>query len=72
LHFGNRNYQDYTTHHDAVRKKNYIARHSKNENWENIYSKGMWSRYLLWEKKSLQEAIDFIEKKFKMKIIKHF
>ena len=51
-------YEDYTTHKDEKRRQNYIKRHS-NEDWSraNLESAGWMSRYILWEKPSLREAI---------------
>ena len=56
--FGAVGYEDYTTHHDEKRKQNYIKRHS-NEDWSrsNLESAGWMSRYILWEKPTLQEAV---------------
>jgi hypothetical protein len=72
--FGAVGYEDYTTHHDEKRKQNYIKRHS-NEDWSrsNLESAGWMSRYLLWEKPTLREAIRhandmYRDVKFKYKI----
>ena len=67
--FGSSSYQDYAQHKDEQRKKNYIARHgSGNENWNDLTTAGTWSRWLLWEKKTIPEAIRNIEDKFNVKI----
>lgn len=70
LHFGAYGYEDYTQHNDLQRKKNYISRHKQRENWtkSGIYTPGFWSRYLLWEKKTLTESAAYIEKRFNVKI----
>jgi hypothetical protein len=48
IKFGAIGYQDYLTHGDKERRKNYIARHSGlNENW-NKPSPGRYSKVLLW------------------------
>lgn len=69
IHFGAKGYQDYTQHHTASRMKSYISRHS-GENWtkSGINTAGWWSRYLLWSKPDLEDAIDYIEKKFNINI----
>jgi hypothetical protein len=56
--FGAAGYEDYTIHQDSQRKSNYIKRHSK-EDWSrsNLESPAWLSRYILWEKPTLQEAI---------------
>ena len=73
ISFGAVGYEDYTTHHDEKRKQNYIKRHS-NEDWSrgNLESAGWMSRWILWEKPSLQEAIKhannmYKDVKFKLK-----
>ena len=72
IHFGSEGYEDYTQHRDENRKKLYIKRHEKRENWDDLMNAGSWSRWLLWEKPSLQEAIKNMEKKFKIKILTSF
>ena len=71
IHFGARGYQDYTDHHDKIRQINYITRHEAagTEQWDNPFTAGFWSRWLLWEKPSLDEAIKNIHKKFKINVI---
>lgn len=72
IHFGQKGYQDYTTHKDINRKKSYIARHkAMNEKWgkKGIKTSGFWSRWLLWNKKTIDESINHIEKKFNVNII---
>ena len=56
---------DYTMHHDDKRKQNYISRHS-NEDWTrgNIESAAWLSRWILWEKPSLREAITHANKMY--------
>lgn len=69
IDFGAKGYEDYTIHHDEERKKRYIQRHQKNEDWNDIFSRGAWSRFLLWEYKNLGSAIKNIEKKFNINIV---
>ena len=56
VHFGAAGMSDFTLNKDPKRRKAYLARHKANENWRDKESAGFWSRYLLWEKKSLREA----------------
>ena len=65
IHFGAYGMSDYTKHKDAERKKRYIARHENNENWNNPYSAGALSRWILWNKPTLKASIENYKKKFK-------
>jgi len=70
IHFGATGYSDFTLHKDPKRKKLYIMRHKKRENWEisGIKTPGFWARWILWNLPSLEESIDNVERKFKIKI----
>lgn len=69
IKFGAYGYSDYTIHKNDDRKKAYIDRHMKNENWNDLNTAGFWSRWLLWNKKTLKESINNTKKKFKIDII---
>lgn len=69
INFGDDRYEDYTQHGDPKRKALYIQRHKKNEDWNNPLTAGWWSRYLLWEKPTLTEAIKDIKKRFGIIVI---
>ncbi len=58
LSFGAAGYSDYTINKDDKRRELYLKRHS-NEDWSrsNIASPAWLSRWILWEKKTLSEAI---------------
>ena len=66
ISFGADGYSDYTINQDDERKDNYIKRHS-NENWSksNIVSPAWMSRFLLWEKKTLPDAVRTANNKYK-------
>ena len=67
VHFGASGYADFTIHKDKKRRKNYIARHKGlKENWgiTGLKTAGFWSRWLLWNKESLEDSRKDIEKKF--------
>lgn len=66
-HFGASGYDDFTIHKDEERKKRYMDRHSKNENWNEYESAGSLSRYILWNKTSLKESIEDYRKRFGLK-----
>lgn len=69
--FGAFGMEDYTIHKDKERKKRYIIRHKNNEDWtkSGIRTAGFWSRWLLWNKPSLEASARNIEKKFRVSII---
>ena len=70
IHFGADGYKDYTIYYKEnpklanEKKKNYIARHSVNENWREPDNPGSLSRWILWNKPSIQESIADFKKRF--------
>ena len=64
IHFGDPEYEDLTQHGNEQRKKNYIARHKKRENWNDPFSASFWAKHLLWNKPSIKEAKEDITKMF--------
>ena len=66
--FGATGYSDYTKHKDDERKQRYIARHGATQDWKDIEKPQTWARYLLWEKKTIPEAVKNMEKKFNIDI----
>ncbi len=64
IHFGAKNYSDFTIHKDVERKERYLARHRKNEQWDNPLTPGFWSRWILWESPTLTGAVRNINRKF--------
>ena len=64
IHFGAKGYSDYTIHGDETRKQNYISRHKTNEDWNNINA-GFLSRFILWNKRTVQESISDLNAKYK-------
>jgi len=72
LHIGADGMDDYTLTGDDEARKRYIARHKKREDWKDVTTRAFWSRWFLWEKKTKEEAVKNIEKKFNLKIIKKF
>ena len=65
-HFGASGYEDYTGHQDLQRKMNYLERHEKKENWNDYMSAGCLSRWILWNKVSLNESIKDYMYRFKL------
>lgn len=67
-HFGDTNYQHYTGGHlNEERRRNYIDRHRKSEDWGNYKSAGSLSLYILWMERTMDKAIANYKKKFKLK-----
>ena len=64
ISFGARGMDDYTIHKDETRKNLYINRHRKREDWGNAYSAGFYSRWVLWNKPTLKESVDDLNKRF--------
>ena len=63
--FGSKKGSTFIDHHSLVKKKNYIARHSKlNEDWEDPFTAGFWARWYLWSEPTIPEAEDLMERKF--------
>jgi len=66
-HFGARGMSDYTRHKDKTRKARYIKRHKKRENWNDKFSAGALSRYILWGEPSLRKSIKKYKRRFRLK-----
>jgi len=64
IHFGSKGYSDFTKHKDVKRRELYLKRHAKNENWEDFQSAGSLSRYILWNKPTLDKSIKDFKKRF--------
>lgn len=65
-HFGAFGMSDYTKHKNKERKLRYISRHKKRENWNDPTSAGALSRYILWNKTTLNSSIIDFKKMFKL------
>lgn len=65
--FGAVGYQDFTQHHDRLRRANYLSRHKSRENWNNPKTAGALSRHLLWgESTSLQTNLASFRRRFSL------
>ena len=63
--FGAAGMSDYTKHKDPARKELYIKRHSgMGEDWNDPLTPGALSRWILWNKPSLEESIKDYKKRF--------
>ena len=54
-------------HGDDLRLQRYLIRHRKTEDWGDPTTAGALSRWLLWNKKTLQTSIDDMNKRFRSK-----
>ena len=65
--FGQKGASDFTKHKNTDRKERYIDRHKKNEycNKSGAKTAGFYSKHVLWNKPTLKESIDDINKRFK-------
>lgn len=67
IHFGAKNYSDYTIHKDDERKKRYLQRH-KHDNYNNPLYPSFYSTNLLWNKPTITESIKDTNKKYNVNI----
>jgi len=64
--FGAKGMSDYTKNKDDERKKLYLLRHEKNEDWNDPMTPGALSRWILWNKKTLKASIEDFKKRFNL------
>jgi len=69
VRFGRRPYFDFTSFPKEVREQkkiNYLNRHKKREDWgkSGIFTAGFWSRWILWNKSSIQGSLRDVRKRF--------
>lgn len=67
IQFGATGYDNYTSGHlNEERRKNYIARHEKREDWtkSGVDTAGFWSYHFLWKYKTFKEALQNIKSKY--------
>lgn len=69
-HFGASGYFDYTKYYKQnkeiakQKKESYLARHRVNEDWNDVTSPGALSRWILWNKPTIEQSIKKFKKKF--------
>jgi hypothetical protein len=69
VYFGALGYSDYPHHKDKKRKERYITRHHRREDWKDIYSAGFWSRWLLWNKPTIEASKIDMSKTFGIRFV---
>ena len=65
--FGAIPYDDYTSFPKEIReakKNSYLKRHAKNENWNDPYSAGALSRWILWNETTIEKSLKDYKKRF--------
>ena len=67
LHFGSAGMSDFTKNKDEERKKRYLDRHRKRENWTVPDTAGSLSRWVLWNKTTRRASIADYKKRFNLK-----
>lgn len=72
VHFGSKGYGDFIKYSKTdktlaeLKKKNYIVRHSVLEDWKDPLTAGSLSRYILWNKHTLEESIKDYKARFNL------
>ena len=73
-HFGGRGYMDFTLYYRQdpalarQKRRQYIARHGRTESWTDPRKAQTLSRYILWEKPRLADAVTAYKKRFNIGI----
>ena len=68
--FGAVGYKDYTIYYGQdpvkamIKKASYIARHKVNENFSDAKSAGALSRYILWNKPTIESSLADYKRRF--------
>ena len=63
-YFGASGYSDYTIHKDDKRKERYLNRHVKRERWDDPLTAGFYSRWILWNEKTIEDSLADLVKRF--------
>ena len=63
--FGAAGMSDFTKHKDPERKQRYLNRHKSRENWNDPTTAGYLSRWILWNKPTIEESIKDTNNRFK-------
>jgi len=71
IQFGQEGASDFTKHKNEKRKKNYLARHRPTEDWSRsgMDTAGFHSRFLSWNKPTLEESMRDIERRFGVEVV---
>jgi len=66
IRFGAFGMSDYTQHKDIKRKTLYETRHIVREDWTDPGTAGFWSKWILWNKPTLEASLKDTIKQFKL------
>lgn len=66
IKFGAYGMSDYTQHKDIKRKTLYETRHIVREDWTDPATKGFWSKWILWNKPTIESSLQHTLKQFKL------
>jgi len=65
VHFGSAGMEDYTKGGTEAQKSAYLARHGAGqENWDDPKTAGFWSRWLLWNEKTIPASAADIKSRY--------
>lgn len=65
IHFGLKGGQTYIDHLDKAKRDAYLKRHQKNENWQDAYTPGALSKWILWgDSTNINKNIADFKKRF--------
>ena len=66
--FGSPVHQNYLFHKDEKRRERYLKRHAVNEDWNNPFTAGALSRWILWGPTTdINKNIELFKSKFNLK-----
>ena len=72
IHFGASGYMDYTKYYkqdpklSKQKKESYLARHRVNEDWNDVMSAGALSRWILWNKTTIEASVKDFKNRFNL------
>lgn len=66
VHFGYAGSKTFLDHGDEKKRLAYVARHSKNENFNDPLSAGSLARWINWNKTTLSASISDFKKRFNL------
>lgn len=67
INFGDRRYKDFTQTGDENKKRLYLTRH-RNDPDDDITTAGTWAKWLLWNRRNIDDSVADIEKHFGIEI----
>ena len=66
IHFGSKGGSTFLEHKDSKIKKAWESRHKVREDWDNPFSASALSKWILWNKATLEASIKDYKKKFNL------